>query len=171
MIEGHKRHSHEHRNDLAGEHKWSDSGQGLFLIIFIIGMTLDLFLLKTSNSWQDYFPFYFRLVVFVPLLVVAIYFSQRAHTIIFEEERKELMLIDTGVFAKIRHPMYFGFILLYLAFVVISLSIIATAIFVIVVIFYYYLCRYEEQLLTEKLGNEYKIYMKKVPMLTPRLRK
>ncbi len=171
MIEGHKRHSQEHRNDLAGEHKWSDSGQGLFLIIFIIGMTLDLFLLKTSNSLQDYFPFYFRLVVFVPLLLVAIYFSQRAHTIIFKEERKELTVINTNVFAKIRHPMYFGFILLYLAFVVISLSIIATAIFVIIVIFYYYICRYEEQVLIEKLGNKYKIYMKKVPMLTPRLRK
>ncbi|MBN2602665.1 MAG: isoprenylcysteine carboxylmethyltransferase family protein [Candidatus Thermoplasmatota archaeon] len=171
MIEGHKRKSHEHRNDLAGEYKWGDTGQGVLLIIFIIGMTLDLFFLKISESWQDFFPWYFRLAVFVPLLIVAAYFGQRAHTIIFKEERREVILINTDVFARIRHPLYFGSILLYLSFVIISLSIISMAIFVIVVIFYYYLCRYEEQLLIQKLGDEYKNYMKKVPMLIPRFRK
>jgi protein-S-isoprenylcysteine O-methyltransferase Ste14 len=171
MTKGHKRQSHEHRNDLAGEHKWSDSGQGVFLIIFIIGMTSDLLLLKMSDSWQNAFPWYFRIVFFIPLLFFAIYFLNRAHTIVFKKERKELMLINTDVFARIRHPMYFGALLMYLAFVVLSFSVIALVIFILVVIFYYYICRYEEKILIEKLGNEYKKYMKKVPMLIPRLGK
>ena len=81
------------------------------------------------------------------------------------------MVIKTDVFARIRHPMYFGSILTYLSFVILSLSVLALVIFIIIVIFYYYLCRYEEQVLLAKLGDEYMKYMKKVPMLIPRVRK
>jgi protein-S-isoprenylcysteine O-methyltransferase Ste14 len=171
MRECYKRYSHEHRTDLAGEYKWGDTGQIVLLIVFIIGMTFDLFILKISNSWQDAFHLYFRIIMFLPILFIAVYVPQRAIKKVFQEERKELMVIKTDVFAIIRHPMYFGSILLYLSFVVLSLSMIALVIFVIVVIFYYYLSRYEELLLIEKLGNEYKDYMKNVPMLIPELRK
>lgn len=170
MCEGHKRREHEHRTDLAGEYRWGDAGQLLLLIIFIIGMIIDVFFIKISNSWQDTVPWYFRIAVFIPLLVVAGYFAQRAHKLVFEEERKELMVIKTGVFARIRHPMYFGSVLTFLNFVILSLSFIALVIFVAIVIFYYYLCRYEEQLLLERLGNEYRKYMKNVPMLIPKIR-
>lgn len=171
MSKGHKRHSQEHRKDLAGEYRWGDIGQLVFVFVFIVGTTLDLFLLKLSDSWQKVFPWYFRVVVFIVLLFVAGFFAQRAHKKVFHEERKELVVIKTDVFAIIRHPMYFGSVLTYLGFVVLSASVIALVIFVIVVIFYYYLCRYEEQVLIEKLGDEYRNYMMKVPMFIPWFRK
>ena len=144
MTDAYKRKSHEHRTDLAGEYRWGDTGQFLLLIIFIIGMTIDLFLLKILNYWQDIFTWYYRFIVFIILFFIACYFSQKAHKKIFDEERQKLTVIKTDIYARIRHPMYFGFILIYLSFVILSLSIIALVIFVIVVIFYYYLCRYEE---------------------------
>jgi len=171
MKNGYKRKSHEHRKDLAGENKWGDMGQIIFLIIFIIGMVSDLFLLKLSDSWQSSFPWFFRLVLFISILLTASYFAQKAHKKVFKEERKELMVIKTDVFARIRHPMYFGSILIYLSFIVLSLSVIALVIFIFVVTFHYYLCINEEKILIEKLGNEYKSYMKNVPMLFPKIRK
>jgi len=170
MKEGHKRHGHEHRKDLAGEYRWGDTGQIVLAIVFIVGTASDLFLLKLSDSWQDSFAWYFRIVIFIPLFFAAAYFAQHAHKKVFGEEQKEIIVIKTDVFARIRHPMYFGSILTFLSFVILSLSVIALAIFVVVVIFYYYLCRYEEQVLLEKLGNEYKDYMKNVPMLFPKIR-
>ena len=170
-VKGHKRQSHEHRTDLAGEYKWGDTGQIVLLLIFLVGMTADVFVLRISDSWQYVVPWYFRLVVFIPILFVALYFTQKAHKKVFEEERKELMIIDTDVFARIRHPMYFGSLLLYLCFVILSLSVISLVIFIIAVIFYAYLCRYEEKLLLEKLGDQYKNYMNNVPMLFPKIRK
>jgi len=167
MSEGHKRKSHEHRKDLIGEHKWSDTGQIIFLIVFIIGMASDLFLFKLSESWQEIFPWYLRIAVLVPLFLTACFFAQKAHNKVFREERKEPIVINTDVFAIIRHPMYFGSILLYLCFVILSFSLVATVIFIMVIIFYYYICRYEEKLLIEKFGNQYLEYMKKVPMLVP----
>jgi len=154
MNKGHKRKSHEHRKDLAGEYRWGDTGQIIFLIVFIIGMISDLFLFKISDSWQNVFAWYFRIAVLIPLLFIAGYFSQRAHKIVFQQERDELIVIKTDVFAMIRHPMYFGSILIYLGFVFLSFSVIALIVFFIIVIFYYYLCRYEEQILIEKLGDE-----------------
>lgn len=137
------------------------------LIVFIIGFIFDLFLLKISISWQDAFPWHFRIVVFLPLLFVSWYFIQRSHKKVFEEERKYLMVIKTEIYTIIRHPIYFGSIMIYLAFVILSFSVIALVIFIVIFIFYYYLCRYEEKLLIEKLGSEYCDYMKKVPMLIP----
>ncbi len=171
MSEGHKRKSHEHRQDLAGEHRLGDTVQTLLIFIFIIGMISDLFLLKISDSWQNSFPWYFRIIVFIPLIFAVVYFFQRSHKLVFEEERKELGVINTDIYARIRHPMYFGAILTYLAFLVLSLSVIGLVIFIVVVIFYYYICRYEENLLIEKLGDEYRNYKKKVPMLFPKIRK
>ena len=167
MVKGHKRHSHEHRNDLAGEYRWGDIGQIIFVIVFIMGLILDLFILRFSESWQNTFPWYYRIFVFIPLLVIAGYFGQKSHDIIFKEERDKLMVIKKDVYARLRHPMYFASILTYLGFVILTLSVISLVIFFMVVIFYYYLCRYEEKILIDKLGNDYKEYMKNVPMLIP----
>jgi protein-S-isoprenylcysteine O-methyltransferase Ste14 len=170
IIEGHKRKSHEHRKDLAGEHKWGDSGQIILLVVFVIGMVCDLFIFKISDSLQTLFSWYYRIIVFLPLFFGAGYFAQKAHKKIFEEEREKLTVIKTDIYARIRHPMYFGSLLCYLSFVVLSFSIIALVIFIFVLFFYYYLCRYEERLLIEKLGEKYKNYMKNVPMLIPKIR-
>ena len=167
MIKGHKRKSHEHRKDLAGEYRWGDIGQILFMIVFFVGLIVDIFLLKISDSWQDLIPWYARILAFIPILLAAGYFAQKAHKKVFEEERESLMVITTDIYSVIRHPMYLGSILIFLSVVVLSLSLIATMIFIAVVIFYYFLCRYEEKVLIEKLGKEYTDYMKKVPMLIP----
>jgi len=161
MNEGYKGRSHEHRQDLAGEYRWGDLGQNILLIVFIVGMVVDVFLVKLS-SWQDVVPWYFRVVIFVPLFLFGGYVTQQAHKKVFQEKREGLMVITTGVYAWLRHPMYFGSLIIYLSFIILSLSVIALVIFGVAVVFYYYLCWYEEQLLIAKLGDEYRKYMKKV---------
>jgi len=171
MKKGHKRKSHEHRKDLAGEFKWGDTLQLVFIVVFFIGLAFDLIFFKLSNSWQELLPWYYRLVVSLFLLFAAVYFGLKSHKIMFEEEREKLMVIDKDVYSRVRHPMYFSSILAYLSFVILSLSVVSILIFFVVIIFYYYLCYYEEQVLIDKLGNEYRSYMKKVPMLFPSFRK
>ena len=168
--QGYKRHGHEHRDDLAGEYRWGDTGQLLLFIIFIAGMISDLFIFRVSIQWQDTFPWYFRLIIFIPLVILSVFFGHNAHKKIFKEQREEIEVIDTGVYGLVRHPLYLGSILAYLSFVFLSFSVVTLSIFIVVILFYYYLCRYEEDLLTHKVGNDYKKYMKKVPMLIPGLK-
>lgn len=171
MNEGHKRKSHEHRKDLAGEYRWGDSLQLIFVVIFFIGMTLDLFIFKFSSSWQSIFPWYYRVIVFIFIFFIAGYFVQKSHKKIFGEEREELVVVKTDIYSRLRHPMYFSAILVYLCFVILSFSVITLLIFFVVVIFYYYLSYYEEKILIDKLGDEYLDYVKNVPMLIPSFRK
>jgi len=168
--QGYKRHGHEHRDDLAGEYRWGDLGQLLLFIIFIAGMISDLFIFRISNQWQNAFPWYFRLIIFIPIFLLSGFFGQNAHKKIFKEQRDRLEVIDTGVFGMVRHPLYLGSILAYLSFVILTLSVVALSILIVVILFYYYLCRYEEDILIQKLGNDYKKYMIKVPMLLPGLK-
>jgi protein-S-isoprenylcysteine O-methyltransferase Ste14 len=170
MKEGYKRNSYDHREDLAGEYKWGDNLQLVLLFVFIIGIIFDLLILKISESWQNVFPWYFRIVIFVPMIIIAWYFVNRSHKKIFEDERKELILINTGIYSIIRHPMYFGSIMIYLSFVILTLSVISLMIFILGLILYYYLSRYEEKLLIEKVGKSYLEYMIKTPMLIPFLK-
>lgn len=171
MTNGHKRHNYEKRVDIAGEYRWGDAGQLLLLIIFIIGMVSDSFFIKITSSWQDVIPLYVPIIIFIPLIFISGYLAQSGLTKVFKEERKELEVINSGVFGIVRHPIYLGSILIFLSFTILSLSIIALIIWFVIVIFYYYLCRYEEKLLIEKLGEKYRDYMKEVPMLIPRIRR
>ena len=169
MAQGHKRPSQIHRQDLAGEYRWGDLGQILLLLIFLSGLVVDFFVLHYSESWQSLIAWYGRIMLFIPLFLVAIYFGQRSHTKVFGEQRKELMVIDTDVYASIRHPMYFGALMAYLSVIVLSLSLVALGIFIVAVMFYYFISRYEEKLLVDKLGSRYSDYIKRVPMLIPKL--
>ena len=171
MEKGHRRKSHEHRSDLAGEYRWGDVGQLLLLVIFIIGMVSDLFILNISRSWQDVIPWYVPVIIFIPLIFISGYLAQSGLKKVFKEERKELEVISSGVFGVVRHPIYLGSILIFLSFTILSLSIIALIIWFVIIIFYYCLCRYEEKLLIGKLGKKYRDYMKEIPMLIPRIRR
>jgi len=170
MTKGYTRSHYAHRTDLAGEYRWGDMGQMILVLVFIIGTLGDLFVVHLSDSWQGIIPWYLRVIVFLPLLLIAGYVGKRSHTIIFGQQRDGLMVIDTDVYARLRHPMYFASLLMYLGFVILSLSVVSLIIFVVAIMFYVYLCRYEEQVLIEKLGDDYRAYRKRVPMLFPKLR-
>ena len=167
----HTRKKHEHRVDLAGEHRWGDAGQVILFIIFVIGMVSDLFFIKVSSSWQDVTPWYFPVIIFIPLIFISGYLAKSGLKKVFKEERKDLKVIRSGVFGIVRHPIYLGSILTFLSFTILSLSIVALIIWFVIIIFYYYLCRYEEKLLIGKLGEKYCDYMKDVPMFIPRIKK
>ena len=162
------RKKYESRKDLAGEHRWGDTGQLIFLFIFIIGVVIDIFIIQLAFSIQTFAPWYIRVPIFIILFLISGYFSRAGLKKVFQEERKTLQVIDSGVFSIIRHPIYFGSLLMYLSFVILTLSVIGFIIWCAIFVFYYYLCKYEEQLLIQKLGNKYKQYMKHVPMLLPK---
>jgi protein-S-isoprenylcysteine O-methyltransferase Ste14 len=102
------------------------------------------------------------------VFLLAFFFARSGLKTVFGEERNELAVIKTGVFSIVRHPIYLGAILLYLGFIIISLSIISLCIWLIIILFYYFISRYEEKLLIDKLGSQYEVYMNEVPMFIPR---
>jgi protein-S-isoprenylcysteine O-methyltransferase Ste14 len=77
-------------------------------------------------------------------------------------------VIRKGVFGVIRHPVYLSEILLYLGFLMLSLSMAAAGVWAITILFLHYISKYEEKLLLSRFGDDYTKYIQEVPMWLPR---
>ena len=165
------REGHKERKDLAGEHKFSDIGQLLLLFIFLTVWIVDSFVVSYSTFISDYIPLYAKIPLSVILLISAGYLARTGLKTVLGEIREEPSVIRKGVFGIVRHPIYLGAILFYAGLLVLTLSIIAVAIWILIIAFYYFISKHEEKLLLEKFGKNYEEYKKEVPMLIPRIRR
>ncbi len=75
------------------------------------------------------------------------------------------VLVDTGIYSVIRHPLYLGWLLMYLAIIFWSQHWLTIIIGIIGMICVYSISRQEDQRLVEKFGDDYKDYMQKVPRM------
>jgi protein-S-isoprenylcysteine O-methyltransferase Ste14 len=63
--------------------------------------------------------------------------------------------------------MYLGVLLLYLAFITLSISLIALVFFIVIFLVYNWLVNFEEKILENKFGNQWLEYKKNVPKWLP----
>ena len=75
------------------------------------------------------------------------------------------MLVDSGVYAIVRHPQYLAGVLISLALAMISQHWAVAAVGAIAAVVYYRTTFDEEQASIEKFGQEYIDYMKRVPRM------
>jgi protein-S-isoprenylcysteine O-methyltransferase Ste14 len=169
-IQGFTRGKHKGRKDLAGEHKITDIGQVILLVIFMVVWVIDSFFLKFSTFLSDYIPIYVTIPLGFTILIISGVFAFTGLRKVFKEVREKPQAVTSGTFAYCRHPIYFGSILLFVGLSILSWSLTAFGISVIVIIFYEYVATYEEKLLVEQFGQEYRDYQKKVPKWIPGLK-
>lgn len=160
---------HRNREDLGGEHPYGDAGQVIFLVIFLVIWGLDSFTFRFSTILAAYIPLYFRLILAGLIFLYSGYLAQTGLRKVFIEERDTPHVIRTGIFSRMRHPIYLAALLLYIGFILITLSLISLALWVVIFFFYNYIAVYEEKRLEEKFGREYIDYCKEVPKWFPRL--
>jgi len=164
---GYLRKSHQHRSDLTGEHAFSDIGQLILLIIFLTIWIADSFVFEYSTFLTQYISNYIRVPIALTILTISGLLAGFGLNTVFGKTRKEPQVITSGVFSIVRHPIYLSSILLYLGFILLSLSLLSVLVWFIIIIFYYQISRYEEKLLTQRFGSVYEEYKKKVPTLLP----
>ena len=78
-------------------------------------------------------------------------------------------LAKTGIYRRIRHPQYVGFILIMLGFLIQWPTLLTLAMFPLLVAMYVRLARQEERAATTRFGAEYLAYEAAVPGWFPRL--
>lgn len=159
---------HHRRDDLAGEHRFSDIGQVTIYCLFMALWFSDMFL-KYSNFLNSYLPSAISLPIGVLLLVLAACLAASGLIIVFNKKAQPRGVIRKGVFRFVRHPIYVSEIIMYSGLLILNISLAAAFILVIAIFFLHYISRYEEKLLLIKFGDEYRRYMKEVPMWFPRL--
>jgi len=167
MIE---KRSHAHNDNLTGERPWGDLGQVIGLIGFLLFWALDSLVLHATTFLAKFIPLPARLAACGLLMALAVYFTLSGHRAVFGSPVSGRKIIREGVFARVRHPLYFSSLLFYLALCLASLSLISFAVFLALLIFYDRIAAYEERLLTVRFGPEYRDYQRKVRRWLPRIK-
>ncbi|MBN1375035.1 MAG: isoprenylcysteine carboxylmethyltransferase family protein [Dehalococcoidia bacterium] len=158
--------AHRHRDNLTGEHHIGDIGQ-LTLYCLFMALWISDMVLNYSNFLNDYVPAFIRLPIGIMLLVISGYTAATGLWIVFGNKVQQ-GVIRKGVFRFVRHPIYLSEIILYLGLLMIHISLAAACVTVIAMFFLHYISRHEEKLLLARFPDEYRQYMKEVPMWFPR---
>ncbi len=84
------------------------------------------------------------------------------------EARKKEKLVSDGIYTYMRHPQYTGIYLAIFGQLIHWPTIPTLILFPFIFVAYYTLSRKEEKVMIKKFGDEYREYIKKVPMFFPR---
>ena len=152
------------------EHPLNHILQGTMPFLFIAVWFLDSFVLRTSTFLPRAIGLPIRLAVGMPFLAMAVYLMNGAHRMVFEDGERNRQLIDSGIYGRVRHPMYLGSLLVYVFFILTTLSIMSFLVWVPIFIVVDRMAAFEERYLLEHLGTDYAEYMSRVPRWLPRIR-
>ena len=150
---------------LGAEHPLNDRAQLVFILAFFIVWGLDSFVLHYTTMLGRLLSFYVTVPIGVVSFILGVYFDRKSHAVVFSQ--KEAKVIDTGVYGWVRHPMYFGTLLILLAFTIATLSILSFIIWVAFFIFLDRMATYEENDIRKMLGPEYVKYQRRVRKWLP----
>ena len=157
---------HDHDHLLGKESPHNHIIQLTCLIVFISILVLDSFVFKFSIGITGYVSLWIRLIMALAIILIGITIIRSAEKILFHETQSSV--IDVGIFAYIRHPLYLGILLIYLGFVLGSFSILSFVAFVLIFFVYNHLAIFEEKDLERVFGEEYLQYKKRVSRWFPR---
>jgi protein-S-isoprenylcysteine O-methyltransferase Ste14 len=156
----------------GSEHPYCDRIQLVLIVLFFVVWTMDLvgfFVFGYSTVLFAALPIPVNLAFTPILFIFGLYLTNQSDKLVFHEQSSAPKLIDSGVYSRVRHPMYLGVLLNGLAFFFISLSVLSLIVLIALFIFYDRMAAYEEKDLIRIFGEEYIAYQKRVPKWLPRI--
>jgi protein-S-isoprenylcysteine O-methyltransferase Ste14 len=140
--------------------------QAVYLVFFSIVWFLDSFIFNFSTFLTNFIPLVLRVVLALSVLTLGFGLTSLGHWLLFNKKLPGLVKI--GILAHVRHPMYLGYILAYLGFIVGTMSLLSVIPWLLIIHLYVKLANYEEQKLEQRFGKDYLEYKRKVPKWIPR---
>ena len=158
------------RQGLGSEHPLCDRIQLFLLVLFFTAWSID----SLSYVVFRYSTVVLNAVTMPTLLLgtivvgcLGLYLVSKAHQAVLNEDRVGLKLVESGVYAVVRHPMYLGTLLFCLSLLFVSFSLLSLGIWIVFFIFYDRMATYEERSLVQILGEEYVAYQRRVAKWFP----
>jgi protein-S-isoprenylcysteine O-methyltransferase Ste14 len=160
------------RHGLGSEHPLCDRIQLVMIILFFVVWGIDslsFFIFGYSTVIFEVLAFPVLFAGTLVFLCLSFYLISKSHKAVLEQVHEPPKLVDSGVYAWVRHPMYLGTLFFCLAFLFISVSLVSIGIWIDFFIFYDRMATYEEKSLSDILGEDYVAYQKRVAKWFPRL--
>lgn len=155
------------RKDLGAEFPHGHLLHVVMPILFSVIWGLDSFVYASSTVFAGFIPLPVRLGLAGVSLFLAFLLMWLSHEMLFHKVRDPATVLDTGVFAFVRHPMYLGALLIYVGFIFATLSLISLAIWVGFFFVYDRMASFEEKDLIRMFGEAYLDYQRRVPKWFP----
>ena len=153
------------RHGIGAENPINDRAQLVFFLAFLIVWGLDFFILHYVTSLIGLISLLVSVPVGVISFIIGVYFVRKSEAVVFSNS--EGKIIESGVYGRVRHPMYLGTLLILLGFTIATLSILSLIVWVIFFVFMDRMATYEEKDLTRRLGQQYTDYQRRVPKWIP----
>jgi len=118
---------------------------------------------KANPHWG---PFHILSNIFI---VAGFWLLASAWNVLYRAQRSG-RLATTGLYARMRHPQYVGFVLIMFGFLLQWPTILTVLMFPVLVVMYGYLAKVEEKDMIKQFGDEYHRYASAVPAFLPLLR-
>lgn len=163
--------NHETRPDLAGEHLLGDTFQLVAFFLFIAFHIADFLIIGFPQRFWGHTMIGVRLLVGMFLFLLGLWLSLDGIRIVFGEYSETPIFRKEGMFSVVRHPIYLGAILVYLAVLLVTLSVPGGIVWIATLGLYHWLAKYEEGRMVKVFGGEYRVYQRQVPMWLPWFRK
>jgi protein-S-isoprenylcysteine O-methyltransferase Ste14 len=153
------------KNDEGAELPQSHLLQLVYLTLFFIAWFLDSFIFNFSTFLANLIPLLLRVVFAIIVLALGLGIIELGHSLF---NKKLSGLVTDGIFAHVRHPIYLGTILVYLGFIIGTMSLLSFVMWLFIIRLYVKMANYEEQKLEQRFGEAYLEYKRKVPKWIPR---
>jgi protein-S-isoprenylcysteine O-methyltransferase Ste14 len=152
------------------EHPLCDSIQLAMLVLYFAIWGVDVLSHLTGRSSTVVSGLTSVPALAIPAVVVwglGGYLVFNSHRSVFGLEARQIGLIDSGVYSRVRHPMYLGTMVFCSGFLFIMTSILSLGVLAALLVFYNEMANYEERELIRTLGQEYAEYRSRVPKWYP----
>jgi len=136
---------------------------------------LDLFSHNNGHIWSTllgseinphFHPIHLASNVFIILGFVMLSSAWK----VLHAAQRDHSLATTGLYSKVRHPQYIGFVAIMFGFLLMWPTLLTLAMFPILLYMYYRLGKSEEKAMINEFGQAYIDYKKRVPAYIPKLK-
>jgi protein-S-isoprenylcysteine O-methyltransferase Ste14 len=109
-------------------------------------------------------PFHLASFIFIGLGFIML---SKAWSVLYKAQKAGKLAV-TGLYAKMRHPQYIGFVAIMFGFLLQWPTIVTVAMFPVLVIMYWRLARFEEKESKKRFGKAWDDYAAHVPAFIPK---
>lgn len=136
---------------------------------------LDLFSHNNGHIWTTLLgskidPHFHPIHIAANIFIVLGFWILASAWKVLHSAQQNHQLAITGVYSKIRHPQYIGFIAIMLGFLLMWPTLLTLIMFPVLLYMYYRLAKREERDMESEFGQAYRQYANQTPRFVPRLK-
>jgi len=138
----------------------------LVAINFVVLLPIGIIFVKKNLGILDYISIGIGAILTI-LFILSFILTHRVEQVHRKPDKVEVLVTD-GIYSRIRHPSYAGIVLLNLAYLLFFRTYFLIPPVILFIMLWYLEAKYEESILLNKFGNEYRKYMKRAWMFFPK---